>query len=177
MSVTVPVAPMPPAALNELKAWLRIETNAEDALLLGQLRAAFDMARQFTGRQLIRADIAEELPVSAQWTRLSVQPVSAIVSASAILDAGELLLAPDDWQADIDRDARGWVRVTNSGGASHVRFVYRAGMAASWQTLPEALRQGVLRYAAHGYSARENADAAPPAAVTALWQPWRAVRL
>jgi len=62
-------------------------------------------------------------------------------------------------------------------GRMAVRFT--AGMAATWSGLPESLRQGILRLAAHHYSMRSNeaAESAPPAAVAALWRPWRRLRL
>jgi uncharacterized phiE125 gp8 family phage protein len=51
-------------------------------------------------------------------------------------------------------------------------------MAPDWTGLPEALRQGVVRLAAHFYTHRTAAeDEGPPAAVTALWRPWRRMRL
>lgn len=50
--------------------------------------------------------------------------------------------------------------------------------AAAWPDLPEALRHGIIRHAAHHYRERDNDPASqPPAAVAALWRPWRALRL
>jgi hypothetical protein len=43
--------------------------------------------------------------------------------------------------------------------------------------VPEPLRQGIVRLAAHLYAARGEVEAVPPAAVAALWRPWRRVRL
>jgi uncharacterized phiE125 gp8 family phage protein len=57
-----------------------------------------------------------------------------------------------------------------------VRF--RAGLGADWNDVPEPLRQGLIRLVAHFYTHRDAADAgAPPAAVAALWRPWRRLRL
>jgi uncharacterized phiE125 gp8 family phage protein len=53
-------------------------------------------------------------------------------------------------------------------------------MAAGWAALPAALRQGVVRLAAHFHAHRTGETARPqepPAAVTALWRPYRRVRL
>lgn len=178
MSLSIPTAPIAPAALHELKAWLRIANNEEDALLMGQLRAAMDMARQFTGKQLLFSDIAETVPVVTEWLRLSAAPVIAISAVDAIpLEGSDFELPPEAWQVDIDREARGWVRVTRPANARRLRIRYHAGLAAGWHALPEAVRQGVIRYAAHGYGTRENADSTPPAAVTALWRPWREIAL
>jgi uncharacterized phiE125 gp8 family phage protein len=53
---------------------------------------------------------------------------------------------------------------------------YRAGLAADWAALPAPLAHGAVLLAAHLF---ENRDAgrAPPAAVAALWRPYRVVRL
>jgi uncharacterized phiE125 gp8 family phage protein len=80
------------------------------------------------------------------------------------------------YAVDIDAAGDGWVRVTGPGGAKRVRVAYRAGLAAEENGVPEPLRQGIVRLAAHLYGARDQA-AAPPAAVTALWRPWRRMRL
>jgi uncharacterized phiE125 gp8 family phage protein len=51
-------------------------------------------------------------------------------------------------------------------------------MAADWNDIPEAVRFGILRHAAHLYAHRDNpAASAMPSAVQALWQPFRKVRL
>ena len=52
-------------------------------------------------------------------------------------------------------------------------------MAASWELLPEGIRQGVIRLAAFQHREREGDQAAPvpPSAVAALWRPWRRVHL
>lgn len=50
--------------------------------------------------------------------------------------------------------------------------------ASEWADLDEALRHGIIRYAAHHYRERDSGGAVqPPAAVAALWYPWRMVRL
>jgi uncharacterized phage protein (predicted DNA packaging) len=53
------------------------------------------------------------------------------------------------------------------------------GLAATgWTDLDPALRQGIVRFAAHQFRERDTRDAdAPPAAVAALWRPFRTVRL
>jgi uncharacterized phiE125 gp8 family phage protein len=58
-----------------------------------------------------------------------------------------------------------------------VRFA--AGMAVDWDTLPDGLRHGIVRLAAHLFRQRDANEVlpAPPAAVAALWSPWRRLRL
>jgi uncharacterized phiE125 gp8 family phage protein len=69
--------------------------------------------------------------------------------------------------------------VLRPGIAGRVAVRFTAGLAPDWAALPEALRHGVLRLAAHQYRQREGdqQSALPPAAVAALWRPWRRLRL
>ena len=69
--------------------------------------------------------------------------------------------------------------VTAPGSAARLAVRFTAGLAPSWETLPEALRHGILRLAAHQHRERETSGAGPipPAAVAALWRPWRRMRL
>jgi hypothetical protein len=46
-------------------------------------------------------------------------------------------------------------------------------MAAQQNDVPEAIRQGVLRLVAHMFASRDGDGGSPPAAVTALWRPYR----
>lgn len=91
-----------PMALNELKAWLAITTDAHDTALSALINAALELCEGFTGESVTESD---------------------------------------------------------------------------WSALPEALRHGVIRLAAHLYRDGDGAAAAPPAAVAALWRPWRRMRL
>lgn len=53
-----------------------------------------------------------------------------------------------------------------------------AALPGDWAAVPPALNEGIIRFAAHLYRERDAAgDAAPPAAVAALWRPWRELRL
>ena len=81
MGIQTTTNPLPPAALQELKAWLRIETGAEDAILFAQIRAAMDMAGRFMGQPLLATDCAEEMPITGGWQRLSVGGVLSITGA------------------------------------------------------------------------------------------------
>ena len=71
------------------------------------------------------------------------------------------------------------MRVSNPGAAGRIAVRFVAGLAPGWNGLPESLRHGVIRLAAHQHRMRESstADPIPPAAVTALWRPWRRMRL
>ena len=98
--------------------------------------------------------------------------VRAYLSTHAACDdVGEELHGLLHPRAGLAEDARPHV-LERPGAAGRVRVHYSAGLAAHWDGVPEALRQGIVRLAAFGYSER-SAQAAVPAAVTALWRPWR----
>ena len=55
---------------------------------------------------------------------------------------------------------------------------FTGASAPSWSELEAALRHGIVRFAAHQYRARdEGGPDTLPASVTALWRPYRMVRL
>lgn len=81
-----------------------------------------------------------------------------------------------------------WLAITTSGeDALLVRLLETAwqmclrftGVVASeWSELDEGLRHGIVRFAVHQYRERDGGQAnALPAAIAALWRPWRMVRL
>jgi uncharacterized phiE125 gp8 family phage protein len=170
---------LPQAAVEEAKTYLRIVGADEDALVARLMRSAAELCEQFTGQRLVAREFSDVLPASAAWTRLGASPVRAISGVEALPVSGTGTPIPaSDYALDIDANGDGWVRMIQAGGDKRVRASFDAGLAAEWTDLPDALRQGVVRLAAHFYTHRDAAaDAAPPAAVTALWRPWRRMRL
>ncbi len=187
MGILIAEAAAAPVPLAEIKAYLRIGTSEEDALLAGLARGAADMCEAFTGRALLARPVEEVLPASASWTRLGAAPVRAIDGlASLAADGTATILPAEDYAIDIDAAGDGWVRLTGTGNTRRVRVSYSAGMATDPNGIPEALRHGIVRLAAHFYTHRDAAGpgsgpgpgaSGPPAAVTALWRPWRRLRL
>lgn len=169
--------PPPLVPVEQVKAYLRMAGSEEDALIAGLLRSATEYCEAFTRTVLIARDVEETVPARAAWTRLSLAPVQAItgVFRPGAGDEQEALPA-DSYAIDVDAAGAGWVR----GGAGTGRLLirYRAGLAADWNGVAEPLRQGVVRLTAHFYAHRDGAEGgAPPAAVTALWLPYRRLRL
>jgi uncharacterized phiE125 gp8 family phage protein len=52
-----------------------------------------------------------------------------------------------------------------------------AGMADHENGVPEPIRQGVLRLVSHLFTSRDGEGGEVPAAVTALWRPYRRMRI
>jgi len=170
-------APVEPVTVNELKAFLRVDGAGEDALLAAFLRSARAMCEAFTGRILIERDFTEVVAGGSDGRRLSAKPVIRVDAVERVEpDGTATALAADEWTLVIAADGTG--RITAGAEGERLRVRYPAGLGPDWNAAPEALRQGILRLAAHFYSSRDAAgDPGPPAAVAALWRPWRLLRL
>lgn len=175
MGVLTSETPALPVALAELKAFLRISVSDEDALLAGLLRAAVDLCEAFTARALIDRTVEEMMAASTRRARLTAGPVRAIESVAAVDEAGTATgLDADAFVAEIDAGGEGWVRLRAATEAKRLRVTCRVGMAIDWNGVPEMLRHGIVRLAAQYYLRRgEAGEDSVPAAVTALWRPWR----
>ncbi len=170
-------------ALAELKTWLGISRSNEDDMLAGLLRAGLEACEAFTGQAPLSQTVEEHLPVRGGSYDLKSRPVRALLNAE--------LVAQDGTRNAIDTGDLGFV--LHSDGTARVEsapaFEGRAislhldvGLAADWATVPASLRQGLIRLAAFEYRYRDQAvgdkpQAVPPASVTALWRPWRQLRL
>lgn len=160
-------------SLDEVKTFLRIDGCEEDAMIAGLVRAATDVAEAFTGQRLIARDFTERVNCVPTWQRLAATPVVEIAG----VESGNVALAGGDYEVDIDLAGDGWVRIL-AGSDTRAVVRYRAGLAQDWNGVPEALRLGIIRLVSHLYTHRDGADTGgAPAAVAALWRPWRRVRL
>ena len=180
MRVIVTPASLPAAALAALKDWLGITVTADDASLGVLLRASLDLCAEFTGMVPLSATIEETLPLTGDWQVLASRPVLAINSVLAIaLDGSRHALGVIGYDSDIAADGTGRLRVYDNGLMTRFVVQFTAGLAPDWDHLPEPLRHGIIRLAAHQYRTRETpgAEPLPPASVAALWRPWRRLRL
>lgn len=175
MAVTMSEMPAPPGALSDLKSFLRVSVTDEDALLEGLIRAAAELCEAFIGRALIERHAEEVAAAATGRIRLGAGPVRAIESVAALDEAGiATVLGAEDYAAEVDAAGEGGVTLRVATGARRLRIIYRAGIAADWTGVPEMLRHGIIRLAAQYYLRRgETKDTEMPAAVTALWRPWR----
>lgn len=174
-------AVLPAAALSEIKDWLGVTTMQDNAQLTALLRVALDLCEDFTGLMPLQQTCEEILPITGDWQQLLTRPVQAITQLQGVPAEGARYdLAASDYAIDLDADGAGLFRVKTPGAAGRAAVCFTAGLAASWTGLPEPLRHGVLRLAAHQYRAREDdgpSQSLPPSAVAALWRPWRRLRL
>lgn len=161
----------PAVLLAELKAYLRIEDEEEDALLTWLLRAATEAVEAWLGWLLIERDVEEWRVVRQGSIDLGASPVRALLEAESEDGTGEGALR-------VSRFGVGLVAMSGVADGASVRVKYRAGLAQDWNGLPEPVRLGVLRAAAHFHAHRDaGADGGLPPAVARLVGPWRARRM
>jgi uncharacterized phiE125 gp8 family phage protein len=176
MGIAGPAQPI--VTMSEAQSYVRIETGEEEAVLAGLIRTASALCEAFIDQVVIVRAFALDLPASGQWERLCVAPVRSITDVERVDSAGiAIALTSDDYAIDIDSAGDGWVRLNRPRGATRVRVAGTAGMADDENGVPEPVRQGVLRLVAHMFTTRDGEGGEPPAAVTALWRPYRRMRL
>jgi uncharacterized phiE125 gp8 family phage protein len=164
--------------MSEAQAYVRIETGEEEAVLAGLIRTASALCEAFLNQIVIAREFVEELPASGSWERLGASPARAITGVEGIdADGVATALPSGDYAIDVDSSGDGWVRVQGSVPVRRVRVTGTAGLAVSANEVPEPIRQGILRLVAHLFTARDGTGGDPPAAVTALWRPYRRMRL
>ncbi|MFC4291499.1 hypothetical protein ACFOWX_03625 [Sphingorhabdus arenilitoris] len=165
--------------LDEVRAYLRLDQDAEDTSLGAILLAAIVHAESFTRQIMIRRTVREIMPSSSHWQRLSASPVAAVVAVAGIpAEGSHFAMDESHYTARIDADGDAYISVRRAGSAGRIEVTYQAGLAASWSDLPESLRLAILRMTGHLHLYRDNdGDAGPPAAVAALLRPWRRMRL
>lgn len=182
MAVVEMAAGALPVTIDEARAWLRMDSGRDDAVVAALIRAAAGLCEQFTGQMLIARQIVEERPIDAHGMRLIGRPFVGLDSVTGLAaDDPDVVLPSDAVELSIDGQRRATLRVLRPGIAGRVRIAYRAGLAPSAGAVPEALRQGILRLAGHLHEARDSerdrSGGEPPAIVAALWQPWRRMEL
>jgi uncharacterized phiE125 gp8 family phage protein len=170
------IAP-PAVSLAEVQAYARIETGEEEALLAGLLRTASALCESFTGQLLVSRTFAVMVSAGHGWQRLPPVPVRSIGQVEVLAADGiATAISASDYEVDIDSRGNGWVRLLGRPNG-RIRVSGTAGLAEESNGVPEPLRQGIMRLVAHLFAARDGDDGEPPAAVTALWRPYRRIQL
>jgi uncharacterized phiE125 gp8 family phage protein len=168
----------PAVTLGEAQAYVRIETGEEEAIVAGLIRTASAVCESFVNQVIIAREFSEDIPASGGWERLGATPVGSITSVARVAaDGSTTAVQAADYAVDIDSSGDGWVRVGAAVPGGRLRVSGTAGIAAEQNSVPEPLRQGILRLVAHLFTSRDGNGGEPPAAVTALWRPYRRMRL
>lgn len=155
-------------AVAAIKARLRVVSTDEDALVAAFAETALGMAEQVTGQATIARVMAQDLDADGNWQRLAARPVRSI---DRVADTSDVVFPVGSYSVDIDGGGLGWVRIARAA-----RVTFTAGLAEDWDGLPPALREGVTMLAAHLFDDRTG-SAPIPAAVGALWRPFRTLSI
>ncbi|WP_343613614.1 hypothetical protein [Novosphingobium sp.] len=190
MRTIVTPAVLPPSALTELKQWLGISTTQDDDSLAALLAMALEVCADFTGVLPLLCTVEESLSLDGlrhgepwpfahpRWHRLASTPMRSVTSVVGVQADGTQIGA-EDFEIRIDASGACQLRIEAPAGCSSAVVSFEAGLAADWDHLPQPLHHGIIRLAAHQYRMRDSAaaDALPPTSVTALWRPYRRMRL
>lgn len=159
------------------KAYLRLDGDDEAVLLAGLAATAIGVCEAFVGAPCVVRAQEDLLSAGSGWQPLSVAPVVAIDGITGLpADGAPFVLPVEQYGYDIEGDGSGWIRVLSPGAAGRVAVAYRAGLAPDWESVPAPIAQGIAMLAAHLFD-RGDGDALPPAAIAALWRPFRRMRL
>ena len=188
----------PPAqrvlTLDEVKAHLRVQHNAEDGLIASLMLAAeqyLDGRNGILGRALVEQQYRlylREWPTGQQ--KLPFPPLMNVLSISYIDENGiEDVLPADDYEVEIAGYVGGFVLgvemveslnnlpALNAGVKYPVRVLYRAGYGPSGTDVPQPIRQAMLLMIGHWYQNRSSVDPCDmsevPLSSQALLQPYQ----
>lgn len=165
------------AAAEAVRAYLRGGASEADGLVEQMAASAIALFEAFAGRVLIVRECRETVPSDARWRRLESTPVRSISAVEGLPAEGPAFVMPaGGYAVDLDASGDGWVRVTLAGVAGRVRMTLTAGDCADWGAVPGPIAQGIVLLAAHMIEGR-SAEDTPPAAVSALWRPYRRMRI
>ena len=166
------------APLDQCRQWLAISTARDDALLVQMLHAACALCEGFTRLVPLATQFEELLPAVPGWQPLGTRPVREILALEQVAADGTRTVLTAGFETRIDSKRRGHIRLLRPARETHCAVRFAAGLEAEWEALPPGLAQGVIRLAAHHYRTRDSgSDSSPPAAIAALWRPFRVLQL
>ena len=165
-------------ALAELKHWLGITRDADDAQLTALIGAGLEACERFTGLVPMASTIAETIDASHEWARLAPRPIARVAAVETLDPEGTRTpLGEEDYDLHLAGDGSAQLRLRCGPYVSRVVATLEAGLAPDWGSVPDGLRHGILRFAAFLHREGEQGTGEPPAAIAALWRPWRIMRL
>jgi uncharacterized phiE125 gp8 family phage protein len=177
-----------PLTLDDARAWLRLDTQAEDTLLTALIRAARHAVEQATRRALIAQDWRLRLD---RWPPNGILPVplAPVMSLLSVCVIGLDGVASEVPLAAFRLDESFGTRIVfneppPAPGRLHggIEIDLRAGYGATSGAVPPPLLQAMRMLIAHWYEHRgdalhEGSVAHLPAGVAALVVPYRRARL
>jgi uncharacterized phiE125 gp8 family phage protein len=170
-------------ALSELKSWLGITRPNEDALLADLLQTGLAMCEAFTGQAPLSQLVEERLSTKSGVSVLSSRPVTSVTGLELVSQEGARApLAGAQFEAEISPEGALSITLLQDLHGQSVTVIARVGSSDDWNSVPAALKQGIIRLCAHYYRDRDRPGepgkaSSPPAIVSALWRPYQTLRL
>ena len=158
--------PAEPVTLEEAKLFLRVDHDAEDALIRTLIQSARERLESYLGLAMIARPMVLDAPAGA-CIHLPRWPVSSVQSVRA--DGTEA--------ADYHVDLRRRPSVVRVAATQSVEVAFTAGYGPDLQDVPAPLRQATLLLVLQSYEARGETPSHLPLMVDALTLPYKGVGL
>jgi len=180
-----------PISLNEAKAWLKVDTSADDALIAALILSARIAVEQATRLQLITQSwrlVADHWPRRgrAEWRALAVplalSPVQAI-SSITLYDQYDVATIIDPATYRLDRSTAlprlifSQLPPVPQRLFQGIAIELTAGFGDAPTSVPEPLRQAIKLLISHYYVNRGDVNAPMPVMVQALIGPFRRLKV
>ncbi|MEM7568162.1 MAG: hypothetical protein AAF337_00065 [Pseudomonadota bacterium] len=166
-----------PISQTEAAAYLKLEQSEDAPLVASLIGSAREACETYTGQALIQRDVKLKAVQQGLHFYLKGRPLVTLLSASWQSGTDEIGLDATSLETG-EHLGRSFVELPTVTVGARVTVEYRIGLGADWNGVPEALRLGMLRLIAHQYETRSSPGIDPlPGAVTALWQPYKEVRI
>ena len=167
-----------PVTLAQAKAWLKVETDDEDALITALIPAARARAEWHTGRAFVTQGWTLWLDRVGECVELPLPPLAGVESVTLyVADDAATVLAEDGYRVDVPggrllfKSSHPGLRPRN---AAAIAFTCGYGDAAD---VPAAIASAILLLVAQLYEHRGDKGAPMPDQALALLAPYRVVRL
>lgn len=186
-----------PVSLAEVKAQLRLETDADDALLAALIVTARSVAESLTGRALLAQTwrLYLDQPPTQRYLLLPKAPLLSVAQVCSYDEADNLtVFASSAYLVDtasqpgrlVLRGLYSWPQFLRS--ANGLEVTYTAGYGSEAAQVPAAIRQGLLAHIAHLYQHRGDylspdgqmqvaVQAGLPSLTLSLYAPYRLLSL
>lgn len=170
-----------PLTLDEVKVYLRVDSNHEDALLDGLIKTARCMIEDYTGLALITQTCRVWVGVYEKyqdWVNLPKAPFQDLILPPMILQGG-LSTRIQGYRIDRSRPQARLFFSSFMDTELTMEIDYRCGYGDAPESVPDPLRQAMLLLIADLYENRpgEKPSEILPGMVRALISPYRVIRL
>ena len=175
-----------PLTLDEVKNFLRVDQDNDDALITALITAARLFCEGYTGRSLITRSyglLLDDWP-ALRVIELPYPPLQSVASVKIYAaDNSFVMLDPVNYYVDT---SGGRIVLTDSAVrplpgriANGIEIQYTAGYGATANDVPALLRQGMLQLIAHLYECRGDSpdQALRASGAAAIFQPYRLMGL